>query len=137
MLYVHSPLTAEEEAILRRAVDVGYTVHRELGPGFKEKIYEEAYCLELEARNIRFERQKRIDVRFKGKLIPGQKIDSLLEDTVLIELKAVPRLRRIHRAQLISYLKTTGLRAGLVINFNTEWFKTGVKRVIYTIGRRR
>jgi GxxExxY protein len=135
MLQVHSPLTAEEEAIVRRTLDAGFAVHRELGPGFKEKIYEEAYSLELAARNLVFERQKRIEVCYKGHSIPGQKIDLIVEGLVLLELKAVPKLRRIHKAQVVSYLKTTGLRVGFVINFNTEWFKTGVKRVVYTLRR--
>ena len=136
MLRVYSPLTVEEETIVRKSVDVGYTVHRELGPGFKERIYEEAFCLELSSRGMRFERQKRIEVRYKQQSIPGQKVDLIVEGTVLIELKSVPRLRRIHKAQVISYLKTTGLRVGLVMNFNSEWFKTGLRRVVYTPGSR-
>ncbi len=102
MLRVYSPLTVEEETIVRKSVDVGYTVHRELGPGFKERIYEEAFCLELSSRGMSFERQKRIEVRYKQQSIPGQKVDLIVEGTVLIELKSVPRLRRIHKAQVIS-----------------------------------
>ena len=136
MIRVYSPLTVEEETIVRKSVDVGYTVHRELGPGFKERIYEEAFCLELSLRGMSFERQKRIEVRYKQQSIPGQKVDLVVEGTVLIELKSVPRLRRIHKAQVISYLKTTGLRVGLLMNLNSEWFKTGIRRVVYTPGPR-
>jgi GxxExxY protein len=123
------------EATVKQAVDVGYAVHRELGPGFRERIYEEAYCLELNERGLSFERQKRISVPYKRWTIPGQTIDLIVEGTVLIELKALPRLRGIHRAQVISYLKATGLQIGLVMNFNSELFKAGVKRVILSARR--
>ena len=117
LVRVQSPLPAQQEAIVAAAVDVGYTVHRELGPGFRERIYEDAYCLELDARSIAFEREKPIRVKYKQWEIPGQKLDLVVAGVVLIELKAVPRLRRIHRDQVISYLRTTGLRIGLLMNF--------------------
>jgi GxxExxY protein len=132
MLRVTSKLTDQEESMLTLTLDVGYTVHRELGPGFKEAIYEEAYCLELHSRGLAFEREKRILVPFKGWFIPGQRIDLVVEQLVIIELKAVPKLRKIHQAQLTSYLKAMRLRAGLLMNFNSEWFKGGVKRVVFT-----
>jgi GxxExxY protein len=132
MLRVWSSLTPEEERVVTHAVDVGYHVHRELGPGFKERIYEEAYCLELNARGIRFERQKRIEVPYKQWLIPGHQIDLIVDGTVLVELKAVRKLRPIHRAQVVSYLKATRLRVGLVMNFNDEVFRGSVRRVVNT-----
>ncbi len=97
---------------------------------------EEAFRLELSARGMSFERQKRIEVRYKHHTIPGQKVDLIVGSTVLIELKTVPRLRRIHKTQVVSYLRTTGLRVGLLMNFNSEWFKAGIRRVIYTPGPR-
>ncbi len=130
LLKVQSPLPPEQEAIVAAAVDVGYTVHRELGPGFRERIYEDAYCLELESRSIAFEREKRIRVKYKQWEIPGQKLDLIVGGVVLVELKAVPRLRRIHRDQVISYLRTTGLRIGLLMNFSGSLFKRGVKRIV-------
>jgi GxxExxY protein len=130
MLRVSSPLTAEQEKTVSDAMDCGFTVHRVLGPGFKEKIYERAYCLELESRQIKFESEKRIDVRYKTWQIPGQKVDLIVESIVLIEIKAVPRLRPIHRAQVLSYLRTTGLRVGLLINFNAIALKDGFQRII-------
>jgi GxxExxY protein len=136
MLRVKSPLSAEEESVMTLALDVGFSVHRELGPGFKEAIYEEAYCLELHSRGAAFERERRIVVPFKQWSIPGQRIDLIVERLVIIELKAVPKLRRIHHAQLTSYLKATRLRAGLLMNFNAEWFKAGVRRVVFTPERR-
>ena len=130
MLRVSSPLPPEEEAIVTDAVDSGFTVHTILGPGFKEIIYNRAYCLELDARGIRYERETAIEVRYKTWSIPGQKIDLIVGSVVLVELKAVPRLRPIHEAQARSYLKTLGLRVGLVINFNGVTFTGNCKRVV-------
>jgi GxxExxY protein len=130
MLRVPSTLSEEQEEIVRRTVDVGFAVHRELGPGFKESIYEEAFCLELDVRGMSFERQKPISVRYKQWMIPGQKLDLIVERAVIVELKAVPKLRRIHQAQILSYLRATRLRVGLLMNFSSELFRNGVKRVI-------
>ena len=130
MLRVQSPLADAEEAVIERVVDVGFTVHTILGPGFKEKIYQTAFCLELDARGLSFECEKEIDVVYKAWSIPGQKIDLIVERIVLVELKAVPRLRPIHRSQVLSYLKTTKLRVGLVMNFNDVLFKNGLRRVV-------
>jgi len=130
MLVNESPLTEAEEGVVSSAIGCGISVHKELGPGFREFIYEEAYCLELAARQMRFERQKRIAVRFKDWLIPGQKIDLVVEGIVLVEIKAVPRLRPLHRQQVVSYLKTTGLRVGLLLNFNVPLLKAGIRRVV-------
>jgi GxxExxY protein len=110
VLRVSSPLGAEQEAIVTQVIDCGFTVHRALGPGFREKIYARAFRLELDSRNLCYECEKPILVRYKEWEIPGQKIDLVVEDLVLVEIKAVPRLRPVHRAQVISYLKTTGLR---------------------------
>ncbi len=130
MLRVHSPLSEEHEGIVSEAVDVGYTVHTNLGPGFREHIYERAYCLELDSRGISFECEKKVSVRYKSWEIPGQKIDLIIEGVVLIEIKAVQKPHPVHRAQVLSYLKTIGLRVGLLMNFNVEVFKAGVRRVV-------
>lgn len=131
MLRVQSPLPAEQEEVVTTCIDVGFTVHKTLGPGFRERIYERAYCLELDARGIAFESEKKIMVKYKQWEIPGQKLDLIVAGIVLVELKAIPRLRRIHRDQVISYLKTTGLRVGLLMNFNNSLFKHGLKRIAY------
>jgi GxxExxY protein len=131
MWRVQSLLPAEHEEVVTKCIDVGFTVHKTLGPGFRERIYERAYCLELDARGIPFESEKRIIVKYKEWEIPGQKLDLVVAGVVLVELKAVPRLRRIHRDQVISYLKTTGLRVGLMMNFNNSLFKHGLKRIAY------
>ena len=130
MLRKPSPLTAAHEAIVSTAIDCAFTVHRTLGPGFRERIYQRAYCLELESRRLRFELEKPILVRYKTWAIPGQKIDLLLEGIVLVEIKTVARLRPIHRAQVISYLRTLDLQVGVLMNFNVPVLKDGLVRVV-------
>jgi GxxExxY protein len=123
-------LSPEHEAIVTSAIGCGITVHRVLGPGFKERIYERAFCLELESRNIKFECEKPVEVRYKNWRIPGQKIDLIVEGVVLVEIKAVSRLKKLHVSQVISYLKTTDLRVGLLMNFNSTLFKDGLRRIV-------
>ena len=130
MLIRESPLSAEEEEIVTDVMDCGFTVHRAVGPGYREIVYETAFCLELDARGLKFEREKRITIKYRNREIPAHRLDVIVEGIVLVELKAVPRLREIHRAQVISYLKTTGLKVGLLMNFNTILFKNGFKRVV-------
>ena len=130
MLRIESPLPPEIEEIVTKVVDVGFTVHKVLGPGFKEKIYERAFCLELDSRGLKFECEKPIEVKYKEWRIPGQKVDLIVASVVLVELKAVPQLRKLHHRQVLSYLKTLDLRIGLLVNFNVSLYKTGVKRVI-------
>jgi GxxExxY protein len=123
-------LSTEHEQIVTDTIACGITVHRELGPGFKERIYECAFCLELDTRGLKFESEKKVDVRYKDWLIPGQKVDLIVEGVVLIELKAVPKLKPLHTSQVISYLKTTNLRVGLLMNFNCRLFREGLRRVV-------
>ncbi|MBA3641467.1 MAG: GxxExxY protein, partial [Acidobacteria bacterium] len=111
-------------------MDCAFTVHRALGPGFREKIYVRALCLELDAQKLKFETDKNILVRYKQWQIPGQTVDLLVESSVLVEAKVVPRLRPMHRLQVLSYLKTLNLRIGLLINFNVPVLEDGFKRVI-------
>jgi GxxExxY protein len=126
----HEPLTEIEEAITHKSIGCGITVHQELGRGFRERIYHEAYRLELASRGISFESEKRILVKYKEWSIPGQKIDLIVEGLVLVELKTVPKLRSFHRDQVISYLRTTGLRVGLLMNFHAGRLKDGLQRII-------
>lgn len=121
------PPEVEETAAV--CVDSGLTIHRVLGPGFKEPIYHRAFCLELDARGVRFESEKPITVRYKHWEIPGQKVDLLVAGCVLVEIKAVPALLPLHEAQVLSYLKTTGVRLGLLLNFGGRLFKDGIQRV--------
>ncbi|HTY87247.1 MAG TPA: GxxExxY protein [Candidatus Acidoferrum sp.] len=119
------------DELARAVIGAAIEVHRQLGPGFLESIYEEALGIELEGRNIPFERQKEISVLYKRRQIGGQRIDLLVGDSLIVELKAVDALADIHTAQVISYLKATGLSLGLLINFNVPVLKQGVRRIIH------
>jgi len=104
-------------------------VHKALGPGLLESAYEECLCHELILRGISFERQKDLPIEYKGvKLDCGYRLDILVEKTVVVELKAGERLEPIHEAQILTYLKLTGLKIGLLINFNVAVLKDGIKR---------
>jgi GxxExxY protein len=127
---VEAPIPQEVEDIGHRVIGVGITVHRILGPGFKESIYERAFCLELEEQGISYECQKKILVPYKRWRIEGHVIDLIVEGVVIVELKVVERLAEIHRLQVLSYLKATGLRLGYVMNFYAEVLKQGTKRVV-------
>jgi GxxExxY protein len=127
---VQTPLTDAEEELVTATMDCGFAVHRELGPGFKEKIYKAALCLELDLRGLKFEREKSIDVNYRKWRIPGQRVDLIVEGLIIVEVKSVPVVRFLHRRQVISYLRTTGLPIGLLMNFNTEKLIDGFKRVV-------
>jgi GxxExxY protein len=124
------PIPAEVEDIGYHVIGCGQTVHKILGPGFREMIYQRAFCLELDAQSLRFECEKKILVPYKGHLIDGHRLDLIVEGVVIVELKAIPRLTELHRKQVLSYLKATGLRLGYVMNFNSEVLKDGLRRVV-------
>ena len=115
-------------AVIGAAIEV----HRQLGPGFLESVYEEALCVELTDREIFFERQREIGVLYKERPIGKHRIDLLVGQSLIVELKTVEALADIHKAQVISYLKATRLSLGLLINFNVPILKNGIQRVIYT-----
>lgn len=105
-------------------------VHRHLGPGLLESAYEECLCRELFLRGFRFERQRPIPLEYKGvRLDCGYRIDIIVEDRMIIELKTVERLLPIHQAQVITYLKLTKLNTALLINFNVPAIKFGLRRL--------
>jgi GxxExxY protein len=106
-------------------------VHKALGPGLLESAYEECLCREFGLRQLHFKRQQAIPVEYKGvKLDCGYRIDFLIEGLVILELKSVDSLQPIHEAQLLTYLKLTGLKVGLLINFNVPVLKQGIRRLI-------
>ena len=106
-------------------------VHKALGPGLLESVYEECLCHEFNLREIPYKRQHAVPVQYKGaKLDCGYRIDILVDDRVILELKAVNCLEPIHEAQVLTYLKLTGLRVGLLINFNVPVLRDGIKRLI-------
>lgn len=104
-------------------------MHKNLGPGLLESIYEEALCYEFELRGIRFQRQVSVAVTYKERVIKGQRIDIIVEGEVIIELKSVSKIQDLVMAQILSYLKATGLKRGLIINFGEKRLVDGVKRV--------
>ena len=125
------PLQLDEttSAVIGAALEV----HRVLGPGFLETVYEEAMAVEFGLRGIPFERQKPINVSYKGHPIGEGRLDFFVQDSVIVELKAAEKLLPIHQAQLMSYLKAAGCRLGLLINFHERLLKDGVRRVVLTM----
>jgi GxxExxY protein len=104
-------------------------VHRHLGPGLLESAYEECLCHELHLRGLAFERQVELPVSYKGlKLDCGYRIDLIVEKEVVLELKAIEKVLRIHEAQLLTYMKLSGMRVGLLINFNAPLLTQGIIR---------
>ena len=106
-------------------------VHKTIGPGVLEGIYEDCLCIELERRRIPFERQKGIDIEYKGVRLNNQyRLDLVVNNKVVVELKTVDELAPIHDAQVLTYLKLTGLKVGLLINFNVPVLKEALKRLV-------
>jgi GxxExxY protein len=118
------------EAIIGAAIEV----HRELGPGLLESTYEECLAHELTLRQIPFERQKAIPVIYKGASLEcGFRVDLLVANAVVVELKAIESLTPVHDAQVITYLKLTGCKVGLLINFNVTLLKKGIRRLVLNL----
>ena len=125
----------EVDALARSVIDAATEVHRHLGPGFLESVYEEALAVELGLRQIPFERQRPLPVSYKGRNVGEGRLDLLIAGKLPVELKAVEALAPIHKAQVISYLKATGLQLGLLINFNVPVLRSGVQRVVLSLPR--
>jgi GxxExxY protein len=114
-----------------QVVDASMKVHSILGPGLLEKVYEACLTKELQKRGLSVQSQVWMPVEYEGTIIDlGYRIDLLVENTVLVELKAVEHLRSLHKAQVLSYLRLKGLKIGLLINFNTVSLKNGIHRII-------
>jgi GxxExxY protein len=111
-------------------IGAAIAVHRELGAGYLENVYQEAMAIELNARNIPFVPQYAVGVRYRGQLVGEGKLDFFVDRRLVVELKTVDFLVDIHTAQVLSYLKATHCKLGLLINFNVTVLKKGVRRVI-------
>jgi GxxExxY protein len=122
------PLALDEAS--NRIIGAAIEVHRILGPGLLEGVYETALVHELRLRRMEVRRQWPVPVTYKDLRIDGHRLDLLVDPGVVVELKAVERILTIHEAQLLSYLKSTGLRLGLLINFHAEVLKNGVRRLV-------
>lgn len=120
----------ELNKITEKIIGCAIEVHRNLGPGLLESIYESALCVEFDNNDVEYQRQILIPVRYKGNIIGEHKLDLLVENEIIVELKAIDKMAPIFEAQLLSYLKMADKRLGLLINFNTEKLKDGIKRII-------
>jgi len=117
------------EELTNKIIGAAIEVHRELGPGLLESAYEECLCHEFRRRGIGFERQVSLPVEYKGlKLECGYRLDVVVENAVILELKCVERVLPVHVAQLMTYLKMTGKRVGLIFNFKVEVLSRGIVR---------
>ncbi|MBT5306393.1 MAG: GxxExxY protein [Candidatus Scalindua sp.] len=116
------------DKLTEQIIGVAIEVHRILGPGLLESIYEEALCYELTLRGTPFQQQKEVDVFYKDKIIKGQRLDLIVHGEVVVEIKSVSKMKDIFTAQILSYLKATGLKRGLLINFGEARLVDGVKR---------
>jgi GxxExxY protein len=122
----------EVDALAYAVVDAAVEVHRQLGPGFFESIYEQALCIELTLRGIAFVQQPAVAILYKDQLVGEARPDLLVAARLIVELKAVDALASIHLAQALSYLKATDLPLALVVNFNVPVLLRGVRRVVRT-----
>jgi GxxExxY protein len=121
---------SQRDALTERIIGCAIAVHRELGPGLLEAIYEEAMSIELDEQRLRFQRQMAVPAVYKGRSLGEYRLDLLVEDTVIVEVKSVDQMHPVFEAQLLTYLRVTGKKTGLLINFNTRLLKDGIKRLV-------
>ena len=121
------PCAGLTEKIIGAAIEA----HKELGPGYLESVYEEALAIEFDLREIKYERQKEIEIVYKGRRAGKHRLDFVIENQVVLEIKSIERFDEIHRAQVISYCKATGKKVGLLINFNVPVLKSGIRRIVF------
>lgn len=126
MLYGDSDLNALSEEIIRCAIEV----HRELGPGLLESVYETALCIELKRAAIEFKRQVGIPLYYKGELISEHRPDLIVGDRIVVDIKSITRFDPVHIAVMLTYLRVAQLQLGLLLNFNTPYLRQGIKRVM-------
>lgn len=120
-----------ENQLATIAVDIAFTVHKELGPGLLESVYEAAFCYELDLLKIAYTRQETIAINYKTiKLDHGFRADIIIEDTLLIEIKSIESIERIHHKTTLNYLKLKKYKLGFLINFNVELIKNGIHRKV-------
>jgi GxxExxY protein len=125
------PLSEREIWLTHQIVDIAITIHKALGPGLLESIYEKCFCYELSKRNISFRRQQPVEIVYDNLVIDeGLRIDILIDDLIIAELKAQELQHPVWQAQLLSYLKLTDKRLGYILNFHVPLMKDGIKRMI-------
>lgn len=119
--YLYSSLT-------KQIIGLGIKVHKELGPAYEEKLYQRALYLELQRAGLKFEREKEVSINYGPVRIGKKKLDFVIDGKIVVELKKVSQIDAVHKAQVVSYLKATGLKLGLILNFGQE--RLEIKRVI-------
>ncbi len=125
------PLSEREEYIAKNIVDSAFSVHKNLGPGLLEKVYEICFCHELSKRELKYQRQIDIPIVYDGLVFDeGLRLDVLVDKLVICELKAVDEINPVWEAQILSHLKLTDKRLGFLINFNVPLIKNGIRRFI-------
>lgn len=129
MLVTHEPDSTTDQ-LAHAVIGAAIEVHRHLGPGFTEDVYEEALCVEMRLRKISFERQKPVFVEYKGECVGQGRLDLLVGDCLVLELKAVKAMCPVDVAKTLSYLKVTGRTLALLINFNVPMLKDGIQRLV-------
>jgi GxxExxY protein len=129
-LRVPSDLPADLEDVVRETIDCCFAVHVALGPGWLEAVYRRAVAVELEARQISFEVEKSIPIRYREALLCHHRLDLFVDQRVVLELKAIDRLQALQVAQIISYLRASKSRVGLLVNFNVPVLKQGIRRIV-------
>ena len=130
MLRIPSPLSDELEKLIYDTIGCCIAVHRALGPGLLEHIYAKAVCLELINAGLSFEREKSYPVVYRGELLCEQRLDFVVGDEIVLEIKSVEQLAPIHHSQLLSYMRVAKLRAGLLMNFNVAVLQDGLNRKV-------
>jgi len=124
-------ISEELNALSRKVVDAAFQVHKNLGPGLLESVYEACLCHELKKREIPFQKQASLPIIYDGlEIEAGLRIDLWIDKKLIVELKAVEHLHDVHQAQLMTYMKLTNTRLGLLINFNVPVIKQGIKRIV-------
>ena len=131
MKNTYEKLSKQEEDIAEAIIDSAFTVHKALGPGLLEKVYEVCLCHEFSKRDLKFQRQVEIPIEYDGiSFDEGFRIDILVEDLIICELKSAEEMHPVWQAQVISYLTLTNKRLGFIINFNVPRIKEGIERII-------
>ncbi len=122
---------AYQEELGKQVVDIAFQIHKTLGPGLLESVYEKCFCYELNKRNIRFVTQKKVPIVYDNiNFEEGLRLDLLIENLVIVELKAQENYHPVWEAQLLSYLRLTGKKLGFIINFTVPLIKDGIKRMV-------
>ena len=130
VMTTHNPVPDDLNLLSARVIGCAIAVHRELGPGLLESAYDGAFCIELAHQRLQFLRQLESPVAYRGQLVGAYRLDFLVEDALVVELKSVERLDYVYVSQMLTYLKGTGKRLGLILNFNVPVMKSGVRRVV-------